>query len=869
MQSPAISTDEPMDTSDTSLSTPAVITQPRSVEEELKGQLETPGQMPVSEDLYTAEATGTKSEEAVKSDDAPNLLTSPDAQDLYTAVAITKDATKSDDTLNLSACPDAQDNNRSADSGTADGPKPSAPRDSAKVYIRVEWAEKTPDRWKSQLEKALQTWCNTTLFEHVKETCTVVNLQLLDDLCRAVVEISPSKFLGILKMLQKDTLTFKDLRCNATVHFLDETTIFNEPQNSGPTVEEEKVLVPEVGGIGRFSAFIELNKFSLDIQTKLKRRFGNPQFENSLSFSGPFDTVENFYREVCSIVRGSETGMAAASVRNNIGRAEIPHHAESSGAPPTLTVPLFHYWYFSRAFRNVLSQFEMDFGVKINAEVLVSVTSGDQTRSDDVAQKFIDLYQQSTHNLQGVDIPQTQQESEIVKDVVRNVKVDQTKMVLDMSADQFLLFGPAQIISRVEKEMNLESRTVLPRSHSNDMTSKMETDISRSWTLGMDIKDTPGPIEMNEIYWELMKKISQKQIKDIEQKYGVVFCPAHAQGSFKVAVQSVSQHVNLESHALRAFMHLYQKVATSAVVCTFKNPAEAKTVDQVLERLGRQDLFLDVHEKNNIRKLVGLPKHLGPAIADIEKLVGKSVFQDKTKKLLGYPGNLPQSWGLSGGQQGAGATEWTHGPSLNSGVQANNESFSAKEKENDKSKDDNCPICMDKFTDKTKLKCGHEFCKECLKAAIKSLGEICPVCKDIFGTLMGTQPDGKMHVSIQHYSLPGYSKCGTIEINYIIPDGIQTERHPNPGQHFFGTSRRAFLPDNNEGRYVLKLLQKAFDQKLIFTVGTSTTTGAQNVVIWNDIHHKTSMSGGPQGYGYPDPDYLKRVKEELKAKGIE
>nr|XP_020635233.1 E3 ubiquitin-protein ligase DTX3L isoform X3 [Pogona vitticeps] len=93
--------------------------------------------------------------------------------------------------------------------------------------------------------------------------------------------------------------------------------------------------------------------------------------------------------------------------------------------------------------------------------------------------------------------------------------------------------------------------------------------------------------------------------------------------------------------------------------------------------------------------------------------------------------------------------------------------------------------------------------------------------------------------------------------------------HPNPGRRFRGTVRTAFLPDNKEGREILRLLQQAFDQKLIFTVGQSRTTGVTDVVTWNDIHHKTSTIGGPENFGYPDPDYLKRVREELKAKGIE
>jgi len=37
--------------------------------------------------------------------------------------------------------------------------------------------------------------------------------------------------------------------------------------------------------------------------------------------------------------------------------------------------------------------------------------------------------------------------------------------------------------------------------------------------------------------------------------------------------------------------------------------------------------------------------------------------------------------------------------------------------------------------------------------------------------------------------------------------------------------REAYLPDNDEGRKVLRLLRKAFVQRLIFTVGQSTTSG--------------------------------------------
>jgi len=43
-------------------------------------------------------------------------------------------------------------------------------------------------------------------------------------------------------------------------------------------------------------------------------------------------------------------------------------------------------------------------------------------------------------------------------------------------------------------------------------------------------------------------------------------------------------------------------------------------------------------------------------------------------------------------------------------------------------------------------------------------------------------------------------------------------------------------------------------------VGRSVTTGLDNQVVWNGIHHKTSMSGGAANFGYPDPTYFNRVK---------
>lgn len=80
-----------------------------------------------------------------------------------------------------------------------------------------------------------------------------------------------------------------------------------------------------------------------------------------------------------------------------------------------------------------------------------------------------------------------------------------------------------------------------------------------------------------------------------------------------------------------------------------------------------------------------------------------------------------------------------------------------------------------------------------------------------------------------------------VSVIFLVQDN-----HPNPGKRYEGTSRTAYLPNNAEGQKVLRLLKESFKRKLTFTIGRSRTTGCDNVVTWNDIHHKTCTHGGQE-----------------------
>ncbi len=181
---------------------------------------------------------------------------------------------------------------------------------------------------------------------------------------------------------------------------------------------------------------------------------------------------------------------------------------------------------------------------------------------------------------------------------------------------------------------------------------------------------------------------------------------------------------------------------------------------------------------------------------------------------------------------------------------------------------EDCPICCNDYesfdTDPSSwhvLQCSHRLCISCYSKLLTTRFTMsrvqhtfvkCPFCQGTSGIEIGTCPDMDMNVTVNPASCDGYSPSSTFVINYT-------------GQNFH---RTAYIPSTVEGQEALRRLKTAFDRRLCFTIGTSNTTGHNNVIVWN-IHHKTALSGGVVTHGYPDPEYLDRLKWELRAFGIE
>ena len=150
----------------------------------------------------------------------------------------------------------------------------------------------------------------------------------------------------------------------------------------------------------------------------------------------------------------------------------------------------------------------------------------------------------------------------------------------------------------------------------------------------------------------------------------------------------------------------------------------------------------------------------------------------------------------------------------------------------------------------------------------------CPCSNCQNGVKTGNMPtDGQMMwTSRAEMILPGYKEScgGTIVIKYVFNDGVQDDSHPHPGKPFYakGFPRLSFLPDNEKGQRVLRMMITAFQRRLTFTIGRSITRGEDDCVVWNGIEHKTVGHDNGSGHGYPDPEYLDRVIRELEQYGI-
>ena len=161
------------------------------------------------------------------------------------------------------------------------------------------------------------------------------------------------------------------------------------------------------------------------------------------------------------------------------------------------------------------------------------------------------------------------------------------------------------------------------------------------------------------------------------------------------------------------------------------------------------------------------------------------------------------------------------------------------------------------------LKCCHKkVCEGCYKTAKDESGN-CLNCKKVFDveeTSTSVQhnagPRGNMTVSIVNYEIGHCEKENCIICdceNTILATFNMYEKEYYRGEN-------AYFPNNKYGLELLGIFKIAFDNNLLFQLGTSVTDGKYGIVFAG-IHFKTQTLGGATNYAYPDHGYLERIKK--------
>lgn len=550
---------------------------------------------------------------------------------------------------------------------------------------------------------------------------------------------------------------------------------------------------------------------------------------------GSFEDIEKIHHFLSEQLLGSEWEQKYLPQKDPPSDTEREQPCQNNYEVSELFLEYFRHAYPNRI-ESIEKKFRVNFEIRDSAPNMVSVgfTSGQSGNLEEARDSFARKFQECTQSLKQDSI--SLEDHERAKEVREELTRRFPKLLIKGQGRTLTLLGTqGDIAAATEKVSQTFVKTPMVKITASGYLTGIEVDSAR---------------------FNLLKPELLQEITEIEQRYNT--CGQVQEKGQKTCIVFVpkDKEVDLSVHSYTSFIDAFQH-ATS----------QLRTEALSLKQLGRERARLqktkfidDLRKKHsNVHfvvsqeslTLTGLRSHLTQAMQYVFKRMGLSPPS-------GEKANVDDETAMDVDGNDSNVASPPPGGSESS-------SSASKVKENK----DYCVICMDTITNKHVLsKCKHEFCTFCITKYM-SIKPVCPVCQTSYGVQRGNQPDGTMTHTRVDRSLPGYEGYGTIKICYDMKGGVQTNEHPNPGTSYSGTQRIAYLPDNKEGRKVLDLLRKAFAHKLIFTIGCSRTLGLSDVITWNDIHHKTSMSGGPEGFGYPDPDYLKRVREELKAKGIE
>lgn len=131
---------------------------------------------------------------------------------------------------------------------------------------------------------------------------------------------------------------------------------------------------------------------------------------------------------------------------------------------------------------------------------------------------------------------------------------------------------------------------------------------------------------------------------------------------------------------------------------------------------------------------------------------------------------------------------------------------------------------------------------------------------------------GKFEVFIYRerstHDCEGHEAEGSYRIEYSIKGNfIFHEIVPN-SKEGLTQDFKAYLPGGKQGKQVLAVLIKVFEQRFTFCTARSMSDPSVIGIYWGKILHKSSRGGKNKSNGFPHPGYLNDVLSASRALGV-
>lgn len=386
--------------------------------------------------------------------------------------------------------------------------------------------------------------------------------------------------------------------------------------------------------------------------------------------------------------------------------------AVSTAGVVNCVVPVGHFWYVSHIYKEAIKHIEKANGITIKAEVNVFFEGGQKDESQQEAlSEFTELVQKCIGESHSSVIPLKCLDAEELKNTLKIIERPKNKLLLALSSEEMTIYGPKQSQDAISRSLKGAQKTLTNvYNFAEESTRSSQT----TWDIGMSVKDAliDAGLTIEESYWRLMTTSFSENLAEIKTKFGVHLKESGI-GQGKVEVKAV-----------------YNSPGGNVSM-------ESHAVRALL-RLYQKIVTSPMNFTYDGMGFSGSPKSLNNVYTS-EGASNEPVLNSQSKRSM-FKTQASTEEGATAGDR----------------------------------EDENCPICQDTLTKEKQLKCGHVFCEECVACAMKSMGPICPLCKDVYGIMKGNQPAGKMSLRFLSSSLPGFKGCRTIVISYYIPDGKQT-----------------------------------------------------------------------------------------------